>query len=359
MALAKWWKVDFHTHTPDSTCFYNKSITPKEWIQAAIDKGLDAVVVSDHNSLNWIQTLREASEEIHTETGNRLHIIPGIELCVGTSFVHVLVLFDLEMTIDKMEGIISEAGLPKIKWRDTTNKITEEQLGKMIEENRSELLVIPAHFSKNKGLGRVLGENGIKEFVNCIQIDAIEVRDEDDCREVENKFSNKVIPRVALITGSDNPAQGEGHDICGIGNKFTYIKMSQVSLEGLRQAFLDWKTRIIVRLEGAEIEENLNKVEHNYIAGIHIKNLKHVNDLNFRFSPNLNCIIGGRGTGKSTIIEMIRLVMKQGLDANKKSTIIDNTYTEDSSVNLFYNFGEISKYGVSVAGPKKKQTMDL
>lgn len=28
MALAKWYKIDFHTHTPASNCFGDKSVTP-------------------------------------------------------------------------------------------------------------------------------------------------------------------------------------------------------------------------------------------------------------------------------------------------------------------------------------------
>lgn len=55
MALAKWYKIDFHTHTPESKCFPDKKVTPKEWLKAAKDSGLNAVVVSDHNSVGWIR----------------------------------------------------------------------------------------------------------------------------------------------------------------------------------------------------------------------------------------------------------------------------------------------------------------
>ena len=37
MALAKWYKIDFHTHTPESRCFPDKKVTPKEWLKAAKD----------------------------------------------------------------------------------------------------------------------------------------------------------------------------------------------------------------------------------------------------------------------------------------------------------------------------------
>ena len=39
MALAKWYKVDFHTHTPESRCFQDRNVTPRQWLAAAKDKG--------------------------------------------------------------------------------------------------------------------------------------------------------------------------------------------------------------------------------------------------------------------------------------------------------------------------------
>ena len=51
MALAKWYKIDFHTHTPESKSFPDKKVTPKEWLKSAKESGINAVVVSDHNSV--------------------------------------------------------------------------------------------------------------------------------------------------------------------------------------------------------------------------------------------------------------------------------------------------------------------
>ena len=53
----------------------------------------------------------------------------------------------------------------------------------------------------------------------------------------------------------------------------------------------------------------MNTYDHNYISGVKINNLKHLEEINLRLSPNLNCLVGGRGTGKSTIIEMIKNVI--------------------------------------------------
>ena len=40
---AKWWKVDFHVHTPASNCYKasQKGITPKEFLLNAMEKEID------------------------------------------------------------------------------------------------------------------------------------------------------------------------------------------------------------------------------------------------------------------------------------------------------------------------------
>ncbi|NFE65959.1 TrlF family AAA-like ATPase [Clostridium sporogenes] len=358
MGIAKWWKIDFHTHTPASNCFKNKSVTEEEWINSAIDSGLDGVVVTDHNSVEWIKRLREANVKILEEDENRkLKIFPGVELCVGTSFIHVLIVFNPVLSNEKIQEFLTRTGITSEYYADTTMQVSEDELSKLIKEYANDILVIPAHFNKNKGLCKELNQNGIKEFAKKIRIDAIEVRDEEDEKEYNNKVRNKIISPVALVVGSDNPGKALGeHSIIGFGDSYTYVKMSEYSIEGLRQAFLDPETRITAVLKDGKTKcNNLNEVSQNYIAGMQIQNLKHVDKLNFRLSPNLNCIIGGRGSGKSTIVEMLRLTLNRYEEGVNKNALIENTFIKDSEAEVFYNFGTKNKFGVKVVGGDKNR----
>jgi Predicted metal-dependent phosphoesterases (PHP family) len=57
---ARWWKFDFHTHTPASKD-YGKGPdqaqlglrTPREWLLDFMRAGIDCVAVTDHNSGAW------------------------------------------------------------------------------------------------------------------------------------------------------------------------------------------------------------------------------------------------------------------------------------------------------------------
>ena len=80
MALAKWYKIDFHTHTPESKCFSDKSVTPEQWLKAAKESGINAVVVSDHNSVGWISKIEEVKSNYED---TNFKVFYGIELCVS------------------------------------------------------------------------------------------------------------------------------------------------------------------------------------------------------------------------------------------------------------------------------------
>ncbi len=358
MAIAKWWKIDFHTHTPASTtCFINQKVKAEDWVKAAINAGLDGVVITDHNSAGWIENIREATEKINKLENKIFVVYPGIELCVSLNHIHIIIIFDPKTEIIRIKNFITECGIKDSDLGNTLKTVSEEKLAQLAKEY--DVLVIPAHFNKNKGLCRELNINGIKEFAKKMPIDAIEVRDENDIEEVKNKVEAKALESYpALITGSDNPGIREGeHAIEGLGEAYTWIKLSEHSLESLRMAFLD-TSRIIRVFKTDSAIPNPNVVTHSYISGMVINNLKHVNNLDFRFSPHLNCVIGGRATGKSTIIEMIRMTLGRIDEKNPKSTnysLIAGVTQEESTVEIYYNFGSTKEFKVTAKGKKNRE----
>lgn len=80
--------------------------------------------------------------------------------------------------------------------------------------------------------------------------------------------------------------------------------MSKGSVEGLRQAFLDPEARVRLNND-PEPEPHAEFLAISWEGGF-------LSDTSIHFNPNLNVLIGGRGTGKSTIIENLRYVL--GLD---------------------------------------------
>src|SRR5579875_2122211 len=63
---ARWWKFDFHTHTPASEDYGKgshqaqlRSRTPREWLLDFMRAGVDCVAITDHNSGAWVDPLKE------------------------------------------------------------------------------------------------------------------------------------------------------------------------------------------------------------------------------------------------------------------------------------------------------------
>src|SRR5699024_5768193 len=105
-----------------------------------------------------------------------------------------------------------------------------------------------------------------------------------------------------------------------------WIKMSEPSIESLRQAFLDPASRIKLPDDvTADIHpEYLNN--YPYIKSIKIEGAEFLDNQEIHFSPNKNSLIGGRGSGKSTVLEYLRLALgKEDREQGSKAERIKKT----------------------------------
>ena len=122
----------------------------------------------------------------------------------------------------------------------------------------------------------------------------------------------------------------DGRSTDDIGRRSTYIKLGCKSIHGLKQAFLDWGSR--VRHPDEMLSETYSKIVAVEWDGGFLDGLK------IHLSTNLNCIVGGKGTGKSTIIESIRFAL--GLTARtadakaQHESIIKDVFKAGSKIQL-------------------------
>lgn len=95
---ARWWKFDFHTHTPASYDFRNKQLIEEDWLQYFMENEIDCVAVTDHNSGEWIDRLKSKLDDMKTEAPDwyrPLYLFPGVEISAHGG-VHFLAIFDLK-----------------------------------------------------------------------------------------------------------------------------------------------------------------------------------------------------------------------------------------------------------------------
>lgn len=308
---AKWWKIDFHTHTPASSDYgkrgeekEEKKTSPREWLLKVMEKGLDCVVVSDHNTGYWIDKLKKElniMKEEDVEGYRNVYIFPGVEISVNGG-VHLLAIYDLDKTSQDITLLLGQLGYSGTM--GDSNSVTKHNLSEAIDIiHNNGGIAIPAHVDKVKGLFKELNGTTLEDILNNKNLLAIELCDMQYTKP-QLYYNNKL--NLTEIIGTDS------HNLDSIGNVYTWVKMEKPNLKALNLALHDGKDGVI------RIEENSNNpnyiYERSYIKSLEINNGAKIGrgkPLSIEFSPWMNSIIGGRGSGKSSIIEFMRLPLNQ------------------------------------------------
>ena len=148
---AQWIKADLHVHTPASADIDEqwKNATPHDVVRIAIDNGLDAIAITDHNTADWCDRVREAAD------GTDLAVFPGVE--ISTPQGHLLAVFDTDVSSVRIEDLLIAAGFSREQFGDlhaaTTQGIAEVS-AKITEFGG---IAIAAHADGNRGFLQMIG----------------------------------------------------------------------------------------------------------------------------------------------------------------------------------------------------------
>ncbi|WP_457918947.1 PHP domain-containing protein [Candidatus Lokiarchaeum ossiferum] len=278
-----------HIHTPASHDVPNDLYTPEELIEKAIQCKVDVLGITDHNNVKWIDKVRNANQK----NGSQLTIFPGVELDTKDG-IHVLVYFDPNIEISKLTDFLHELGIHEQHYHvptQTTSAILNkfEEFYEKIKEFSGFLIF--AHIKSNpKSLliragGTEFSKNELKNY-NC----PFEVR-----KEIKSEIMN-THPGRAIIIKTDFHTLEEFDN-----GDYTWIKFgNEITLESLKQISYDPSLRI---------DFEVPQIKHPFISKL-ILPTSYFHDNEIDFNPFLNVIIGGRGTGKSVIIESIDFVFQ-------------------------------------------------
>lgn len=327
---ARWWKFDFHTHTPASkdTSAWQAAIgtpqelTPKTWLLKYMAAEIDCVAVTDHNSGEWIDKLKAAYAEmkLDAEAGNapsgfrELHLFPGVEISVQGG-VHLLAVFDPAATSQTISDLLAKVDYSGS--RGDSDGVTREGAAKVIEKIVAASGVpIPAHVDGEKGLLQM------ETATRRCKLDAITLKQvllEPGILALEWVESAGPRPAIldelklsfASVVGSDcHSFQGSAVP----GSRYTWIKMAKPSIEGLRLALLDGQDVSVRRSDDGDDFAPFKRPEH-FIESIEIRDARFMGRGKevalLRLNPYFNALIGGRGTGKSTIVHALRLAYRR------------------------------------------------
>jgi ABC-type lipoprotein export system ATPase subunit/histidinol phosphatase-like PHP family hydrolase len=295
---SRWWKFDFHNHTPASTDYKgDANITPRQWLQDYLDAGILCVVVTDHNTGGWIDRLKAelvTLQQQDPETWEAFALFPGMELsCNGG--VHLKAILDPSKgaaDIEAIRGSVAYQGTPGDS--DGVTKESVEQVIRAIHDAGG--VACAAHIDQPKGLLVAISDHYTLQSI-FKELDAV---------EVINPNAPCLQPNAAELAGLAWVLGSDSHQPKDIGRGFTWIKMSAPSIEGLRLALLDPQSAVRRSDVCGTYPQQLS---HPKIKSVTVEKLRlrRTSPLTIHFNPSYNAFIGGRGSGKSTLLECLRL----------------------------------------------------
>lgn len=319
-----WWKFDFHTHTPASTDTvwhrHGLALSRQDWLLQYMAAEIDCVVVTDHNSGAWLDSIKAAyaamkglADRGQAPAGFReLTLFPGVELSVQGG-IHVLAIFDPSAgtgDIDTLLGRVDYQGT-KGDSDGVTTKGVAEVIKTILEAGA---IPVPAHADQAKGLlacqqGSVRSQVDANTLGQALQVDGFTAVEWCNSASAWPQCAAEAETRFAKVLGSDcHSFQGAAAP----GSRYTWVKMARPTLEGLRLALLDGNGVSIRRSDEGPF--NPFRVPVHVITAIEVEQARYMGNgqpARLDCSPYFNAVVGGRGTGKSTVVHALRLAARR------------------------------------------------
>ena len=313
---ARWWKCDFHTHTPASNDYgkgQDQSVvryrSPREWLLDYMRAGVDCVAITDHNTGAWIDPVKTALDELKSESpeGFRpLHIFPGVEISVSGG-VHLLAILACDRTTSDIDSLLGAIGFSSER-KGSSDAVTTKSLVEVVEAIvKAGGIAIPAHVDGFHGLFELQG-NTLEQALDCNGIFAMELMD-PAYQKPQLYFDKKLHWTEILGTDAHHPSGNSEQQFPG--SRFAWIKMGLPTIKGLRLALLDGGLSVRRSDQGTDDpNEHASLVLESFEVS-RARYMGRTQVFTIGFNPWFNAIIGGRGTGKSTAVEFLRIALRR------------------------------------------------
>lgn len=298
-----WLKADFHLHTKADKEFKytgegNSFVS--DYIARLKEAGIQIGVITNHNKFDAseFKALRKKARK------EEICLLPGAELSVndGANGIHTLIVFS-DQWLDNGNDYISPfitsmfPGKAESEYQHENGRSDKNilQVVEELEKTSRDYFLIFAHVEQRSGLweemnGGKLGDFKEKRYAivrrRTIGFQKVRTRDDRD--------------KVKQWLGDWYPAEVEGSDcksISDIGNAGKcFLKLGAFSFDAVKFALIDHLNRT-----GSDLKQHT----HSRILNIRFTGGTLAGQ-ELHFASALNTLIGIRGSGKSSILEVLR-----------------------------------------------------
>jgi chromosome segregation protein len=315
---ATWRKSDFQIHTPRDPQWSGsphlgggtaeleavRQTWANEFVQVCIKTGLGAIAVTDHHDLCFVPYIQKALSNITDETV-RPWLFPGIEITCNDSS-QCLVLFDVgisELTWNRLfGGHLQNIAIPESAAATNPQAtMCGKDLSKFLDDIAldsplyGKCIVLP-HASS--GGHKTIIRQGFHDRFRSLPFDGIyldgpiESLDAIDRQKIYGEILQWGTRRRGIVPTGDN----RSHAFDKLGKHGCWIRLGEPTAEAIRQAVLADEARIVYeqpvipnqRLLSLRVQSTLTET------------------FDLTFNDGFTALIGGRGSGKSAILEYLR-----------------------------------------------------
>lgn len=343
-------KCDFQIHTPRDCQFNGREyVLDSEradyanlFITSCREKGLDAIAITDHHDLYFYRYIREAA--IHE--GELKHILsiqvfPGMELTLNVP-CQALLLLDamMDLSDDLIIKIYTSLGINNSTSRNTSKTATTERLEidnvnevsdrlSQIPEIKNRFIILPN--VARSGSDTILREGCFLKYANASFVGGYLDNGQYKTHKTDVGWNNIINGKTDAYgkrsIGIFQTSDCRSDSFTELGLCYSYVKLAEFTAEGIRQACLAKYSRI------RQEEPVLPSI---YIESIEIHNSSVMADTILTLSREFNTLIGGRGVGKSSIIQYIIYALGRENEPSKSEALEfgRNTLKDDGYVKL-------------------------
>lgn len=317
-------RADFQVHTPRDTQWDGsrpstegeRKAWASEFVAAAREQGLHAVAISDHHDFAYFPLIKAAAAVEKDAAGaqwpeeQRLVVFPALELTLSVPCQAIMIL-DADFPEGRLDDVLRALhfepvdptldALPQTSVLDDSGDINE--LHTKLDKNtwlKGRYILLPnVTPSGHKTLLRTSFQGKYKDMISVGgYLDGSIAQLEKPNRVGEKKILDGLdvawgSKRLALFQTSDS----RKGDFSTLGSSATWVKWAEPTAEALRQACLAQESRI------AQVEPALPNI---WISKVVVSQSKFMGRVDVALNPQYSALIGGRGTGKSTILDYLR-----------------------------------------------------
>lgn len=314
---ATWRRVDLQCHSPRDLRWVTSGPFPggtpehekaraawaDEFVKAAIDRGLSIVAITDHHDTVFLPYVLEAAKR----AGSALTVLPGIEVTCHDN-VQCLAIFepgsepgDWQRLLHKLTTITPNAPDEPRNANPQECGLTVQQLFAAVAADTvllQKVIIIP-HFG-NVEAHKSLNDEGFAARAKALDCDAVYIEcpysdlHPTTLQKIRGEIADWGTRRRAILATGDNRHASWNR----VGAHECWVRLGEVTLEGFRQAFLADEARIAY----AKPETPSERIVEIEI----LSSLTGPDPLRISFNESFSALIGGRGSGKSSILEYLR-----------------------------------------------------